>query len=521
MTLGRPLILRRVFHRLAASMRAESDRNEAALQALACARFEATQQPLRVDPLLAEAKELPEIDITAVTYNNGKWLADFAKSLITSDYPKEKLNLFFVDNGSSDDTVQRMEKVATLFRGAGIKTVILHHKNKGYGAGQDAAIRAGRSPYILATNIDLTFEAGAIKRLAATAVADDLSCAAWEMREKPHEDPKYYDPVTGLTNWNTHACVLLRRTAYERVGGYDKNIFMYAEDVELSYKLRAAGYKLKYCPLAAVNHDSYDDGSVVRPLQYRECSFGNLYLRLKYGNLFDCLAVPALLLRLALQKSPYVGARKDVCRVALRLLRLAPKALGTKRTPGVAFPFWGWAYELARDGAEVENKDCFGALPLVSIIVRARKGRNIFLRQALLAAAHQTYPHIEYIVIEEDSEAMRAVVENVAAATGRTLLYLSSNEDIWKVGEAAAAGRWILFLEDDALLFADHVELLANALLDHSDADSASSLYWDVGNGTLAAPEKKKASGHHLVLFEKESSATRTVHVPKVTSILF
>ena len=83
------------------------------------------------------------------------------------------------------------------------------------------------------------------------AIADrDSNVASWELRQAFSEMPKYYDPVTLETNWSSHACILIKREVYEKVGGYDKNIFMYAEDVEFSYRLRSQGYVLNntsYC----------------------------------------------------------------------------------------------------------------------------------------------------------------------------------------------------------------------------------------------------------------------------------
>ena len=170
----------------------------------------------------------------------------------------------------------------------------------------------GTAPFCLITNIDLVFEKDSLRRLASTACADNAQAAAWEMRQKPYEHPKFYDPVTGTTNWNSHACVLLRRSAVESVGGYDDTLFMYAEDVELSYRLRRAGYLLRYCPAAVVWHYSYESTTQVKPLQYTGSTFGNLYLRLKYGNFGDIIAIPLLAIRLLASTEVFPGSRQHL-----------------------------------------------------------------------------------------------------------------------------------------------------------------------------------------------------------------
>lgn len=55
------------------------------------------------------------------------------------------------------------------------------------------------------------------------------------------------------------ACVMLRREVFERVGLFSEDYFMYAEDIDLSYKLRQAGYANYYLPEAVVIH--YGGGS--------------------------------------------------------------------------------------------------------------------------------------------------------------------------------------------------------------------------------------------------------------------
>jgi GT2 family glycosyltransferase len=50
------------------------------------------------------------------------------------------------------------------------------------------------------------------------------------------------------------ACLMVKRTAFEQVGGFSEDYFMYAEDIDLSYKIRKAGYKNYYVPNVSVVH---------------------------------------------------------------------------------------------------------------------------------------------------------------------------------------------------------------------------------------------------------------------------
>ena len=50
------------------------------------------------------------------------------------------------------------------------------------------------------------------------------------------------------------ACFLVRRSAFEQVGGFDEAYFMYAEDVDLCWRLGRAGWRVVYLPSAEVTH---------------------------------------------------------------------------------------------------------------------------------------------------------------------------------------------------------------------------------------------------------------------------
>src|SRR5690606_10093760 len=48
--------------------------------------------------------------------------------------------------------------------------------------------------------------------------------------------------------WLSGSCVLVRRRAFDELGGFDEGYFMYFEDVDLGYRLGKAGYRNVYEP---------------------------------------------------------------------------------------------------------------------------------------------------------------------------------------------------------------------------------------------------------------------------------
>lgn len=448
------------------------------------------------------------LDISVVTYNSEKLLTAFIESLAAQSYPLEKINLRFVDNDSKDNTLQALYRLGDEFKDRFAAFEVLERPNNGFGAGHNAGIDAGSAPFVLVVNPDIEFEADSLTNLVFTALQDDASVACWEARQKPYEHPKLYDPVTLEVNWCSHACVLLRRNAMQKISGYDERIFLYGEDVEVSYRLREAGYTLKYVPSATVWHYTYESAGQVKPAQYVGSIIGNIYLRTRYGTLKDLLFVVPLMVAILMQ-SPFKGSRRKLMQdFVSRYLRYLPQLLCERKTlESCAFPFRLLDYEQQREGAFWEAKKPAVAadeLPLVSIVTRTVAGRDQLLKQAGLTVLNQTYPNIEWVVVEDGGEAQRPIVESLMdGRDGVKVTY----EGLEKVGRSAAgnrgmeiaSGQWLMFLDDDDCLYADHVETLMDELLGDDGAAAAYSLAWEVESMVKDGGRDIKEASYHQV----------------------
>ena len=69
-----------------------------------------------------------------------------------------------------------------------------------------------------------------------------------------------------MVEWVSGTAMLVRRTAFEEVGGFDEDYFMYVEDVDLCWRLRKAGWDVRYAPTAGVVH-AIGGSSEARPLR--------------------------------------------------------------------------------------------------------------------------------------------------------------------------------------------------------------------------------------------------------------
>lgn len=435
------------------------------------------------------SSKLPNIDISVVSFNGVKWIDGFMKSLISQKYPLSKIHMVIIDHGSNDGTVCKFAKWQKLQSSKFGSFRVLKATNRGYGAGNNLAISMGESPYCLVTNLDLEFLSNSIVTIIKTAIANkNNKVASWEFRQISYEHPKYYDPVTLETNWSSHACILFSRDAFEVVGGYDEKIFMYADDVELSYRFRSYGYVLKYVPAAVVKHFTYEFANQIKPVQFINIILGNNYIRLRYGRFIDVLIRFCSYISLLKNREPYPGARKALCKNAYKLVTNSLHFIHCKGNAQALHPIWGRGYEMTRVGAffkivELANNK---NLPKVSIITRTHRGRSFLLIQAIQSVFNQTYPSIELLVVEDGGRSQQELVKKmIAKSPANVSLRFIVNQKPGRsaagnIGLANSTGKFIMFLDDDDLLFADHLEILASHLIKRKNFSAAYSLSYEV-----------------------------------------
>lgn len=466
------------------------EENLMAIRSLTERRFVQAVQSDAVIPAGSRSVEstLPILDLSVVTYNSEKWLRRFFHSLSQQSYPLTRINLFIVDNGSTDNSIIESQDMISELSLKFSSVTIIKQSNVGFGRGHDRAIREGSADYLLVTNVDLEFQPDSIATVIGVAQADaSEEFACWELRQVPYEHPKYYDPVTLETNWCSHACVLIRRDHYIKVGGYEPRIFMYGEDVELSYRFRSFGYKLMYVPSAVVRHDTYQSAAEVKPVQWLGSTLGNIYIRARYGSRRARMAGLILYAGLFTLPVPFSGARRGLLKNYVKLLRNWHHFRGGRGTVKAYFPFRAFDYELRRDGAFVQsNVPVREKCPLVSVITRTYEGRETFLAQALASIKNQVYKNIQMIIVQDGGDSLQPLVQKIMSdlTPGREFLFLSNpklgRSAAGNAGLAAATGAFMMFLDDDDLLFSDHVSTLMDAINDDGDAVAAYGLAMQV-----------------------------------------
>jgi N-acetylglucosaminyl-diphospho-decaprenol L-rhamnosyltransferase len=224
-----------------------------------------------------------ELAVVTVTYSPGEVLDTFLDTL--ADATKRSYRVVLADNGSTDGAPERAaaarEGVELLPTGG----------NLGYGTGANRGVASLPDEYgwIIVANPDIEWRPGSIDALLDAAdrwprggafgplirepdgtvypsarlvpslgrgIGHALLFRVW--RNNPWTRSYRQSSGAALTEreagWLSGSCLLLRRAAFDSIGGFDEHYFMYFEDVDLGERLGKAGWSNVYVPTAEVVH---------------------------------------------------------------------------------------------------------------------------------------------------------------------------------------------------------------------------------------------------------------------------
>lgn len=222
------------------------------------------------------------LTIITVTFSPGRYLERFLDSIPGAYAGTPRVIL--ADNGSTDGAPERAaaEREGVEFLPTG--------GNLGYGAAINRAAEAADadSEFLLIVNPDVQFNPGSIDALLdcarrhpeagaigpvirepdgsaypsarsvptlGTGIGHALLAGVWQ--DNPWT--KRYRDDADMTHeraagWLSGSCLLVRRSAFEELGGFDERYFMYLEDVDFGDRLGRHGWSNILCPRAEITH---------------------------------------------------------------------------------------------------------------------------------------------------------------------------------------------------------------------------------------------------------------------------
>ena len=249
---------------------------------------------------------MADVSAIVVTHNAAEWVQRSLGSLEGTG-----AEVIVVDNASTDGT-------PGLVREKFPEARVIEQENKGFGAGNNAGMRAASGRYYLLLNPDAWLTEGALDKLVA--FADEHPEAAVVGPRLLNPDGSLQRSVRGYPSpWRiateyfflrklgprTHAlnaffgeqfdhestreaeylfgaCMLVRREAVDAVGGFDEDFFLMSEEVDWLYRFRQAGWKVLFYPGAEAYHVV---GASLNPARFKHVVRGHLQFLRKHRGI--------------------------------------------------------------------------------------------------------------------------------------------------------------------------------------------------------------------------------------------
>jgi len=222
----------------------------------------------------------PSASIVIVSFNT----SDCLRACLESAIGQDAARVVVADNGSTDGSIELVER--------DFPSVLLSvdRTNPGYGAGANRGITQCEGDVLL-LNSDTRLAPGALDGLHAylsthprvgivgprLVDSDGVLQPSTFHFPSPLRPPVLRDPIAPLVRrvpgaserylptWSharartvpyvTGAAIMIRRAAFNAIGGFDESFFMYAEEIDFCWRLRRAGWETHFAPVTDVVHE--------------------------------------------------------------------------------------------------------------------------------------------------------------------------------------------------------------------------------------------------------------------------
>lgn len=262
-----------------------------------------------------------DLSIIIVSYNTKKITKDCLKSINRSlTGTKIKYEIIIIDNDSHDGSQELLITMSEdnqnhlVYRQSG--------ENLGFGQGNNFGVKIAQGKYVLLLNSDTIVLNRSIEKLYNFYVENEKQIHFLgpkllniDLTPQPSACRFFTLPVIfatlllkgdywGLTrsspnkfsqvDWISGACIMTTKKYFQRLGGFDKNIFMYMEEVDLLYRAKKLGLNTYFYPEAKIIHlgSASSTGKTFPILQVYK---GFLFFYKKHYSVFHLLILHLIL----------------------------------------------------------------------------------------------------------------------------------------------------------------------------------------------------------------------------------
>ncbi len=255
------------------------------------------------------------LSIVILSYNTKDLVISSIDSLLKhykDELEEDKFEIIVVDNASEKETIDAISSKLNNIKNV---RLIKSKENLGFGKGCNLGTDNAHGEYVLFLNSDtLVSDKGFLKMadfLKSNPKVAILGGKLINFDGTPQASVgKFYNMInffimlfggekhgllrsspkkTQKVDWVSGACMMVSKKSFDLIGGFDKNIFMYLEDMELSYRARKKGYETYFFPNSQVKHKEF--GSSDRTFAIINIYKGLLYFYKKNKSFLEYIVV--------------------------------------------------------------------------------------------------------------------------------------------------------------------------------------------------------------------------------------
>ncbi len=203
-------------------------------------------------------KNLPFVSVVVASYNEEKYIYKCLNALMAIHYPKDKLEIIVVSDGSKDRTVEFTKKYP-------VKLIDLV-TNKGLSYARNAGAKVAKGEIIAYTDADCEPDPDWLYFLVQGFDNEKVGCVGGPNITHP-DDPFIGRCTAQAPGAPTHVLIdditadhvpgcnmAFRKEVLEKIGGFDEIFRIAGDDVDIEWTLQKEGYTVRYNPAAQVFH---------------------------------------------------------------------------------------------------------------------------------------------------------------------------------------------------------------------------------------------------------------------------
>ncbi len=250
------------------------------------------------EPKLKKAKTLPSVTIAVPAFNEENTISKTIASLAGLDYPKEKLEIIVVNDGSRDRTSEVVKSIIKKFADYDIKLV--NKPNTGKASSVNVALKQAKGEIFGVVDADSRVEMDALKAMIHNFEKSEIGAVISRVKvdspKKLIEKMQRFEYIMssmirslmariGTLAMTPGVLSIYRTKLVKDLGGFDENKANMTEDLEIAMRLKYHGYKIAMEP-ASITHTKVP--SKLRTLwkQRVRWSRGYIYNHIKYKDMF-------------------------------------------------------------------------------------------------------------------------------------------------------------------------------------------------------------------------------------------